>query len=123
MQGKEQEIQVKYKASSAGSAIVETRFPGSPQEMVSVHHDEGGRPNMTHYCALKKRLDLVKDSSDMDSIHLAYTASAGIDPAKDAHMHAMTIRFVDNDTIGQEWVKYQDGKPVDSTTFRLQGVE
>lgn len=63
------------------------------------------------------------DSSNKDSIHLDYTASIGIDPAKDAHMHALTIRFIDKDTIEQEWEMYRDGKPVESTTFRLQRVE
>jgi hypothetical protein len=120
MEGKEQEIQVTYRVTSAGSAIVETHFPGSPQEMVSIYHDEGGRPGMTHYCALKNRPNLVMDSSDRGSIHLDFTASAGIDPAQDAHMHALTIRFIDEDTIEQEWVMYRDGEPVDSTTYRLQ---
>jgi hypothetical protein len=122
MEGREQEIQVTYKVTSAGSAIVETHFPDSPQEMVSVYHDEGGHPNMTHYCALKNRPNLEMDSSSKDSIHLDFTDSTGIDPSKDAHMHALTIRFIDKDTIEQEWIMYQDGKPVESTTFRLQRV-
>jgi hypothetical protein len=63
------------------------------------------------------------DSSSTDSIHFDFTGSSDIDPAKDAHMHALTVRFIDKDTIEQEWVMFQDGKPVDSTTFRLQRVE
>lgn len=123
MEGKEQERQVTYRVTSVGSAIVETHFPGSPQEMVSVYHDEGGRPDMTHFCALKNRPNLVMDSSDKDSIHPDFKPGIGIDSAKDGHMHALTIRFIDRDTIGQERVMYQDGKPLDSTTFRLQRAE
>jgi hypothetical protein len=37
-------------------------------------------------------------------------------------MHALTIQFIDNDTTEQEWVMYQNGKAVESTTFRLQRV-
>jgi len=32
-------------------------------------------------------------------------------------------RFIDQDTIEQEWVMYQDGKPVDLTTLGLQRAE
>lgn len=38
-------------------------------------------------------------------------------------MHALTIRFIYKDTIEQEGVIYQDGKAVDSATFRLQWGE
>ena len=68
MEGKEQTIQVAYRVTSAGSAIVETHFPGSPQETVSVCHDEGGRPGMTHSCALKNRPGPVMDSNDKETI-------------------------------------------------------
>ncbi len=123
MQGKEQEIQVAYKVTSAGSALVETLSPGSEQEMVSVYYDTGGRPTMTHYCALKNRPNLVMDSSAADSLHFDFSASTGIDPAKDAHMHALTVRFIDRDNIEEEWVMYQEGKPVEATTFRLHRTE
>ena len=67
---------------------------------------------MKHYCTLKNRLNIVTDSS-----------STGINPAKDAHMHALTIRYIDKDTIKKKWVMYQDGQPVDSSTFRQQRAE
>jgi len=38
-------------------------------------------------------------------------------------MHALALRFIDKDTIEEEWVMYQDGTAVESTTFRLQRVE
>lgn len=71
---------------------------------------------------MKNRPNLVMDSSSTENIHLDFTDSIGIDPSKDAHMHALTIRFIDKDTIEQEWVMYQDGKAVESTTIRLQRV-
>ncbi len=33
------------------------------------------------------------------------------------------LTIFDNDSIEQEWVMFQHGKPVDSRTFRLQWVE
>ena len=52
-EGKEAEpAVVEYKVTSGGSAVVETLFPGTPHEMVSVYHDEHGKVAMTHYCML-----------------------------------------------------------------------
>ena len=78
---------------------------------------------MTHYCALNNRPNIVTDSSCTGGIHFDFTGSIGTDPAKDAHMHALTIRYIDKDTIKRKWVMYQDGQPVDSSTFRQQRAE
>ena len=33
----------------------------------------------------------------------------------------MTVGLIGNDTIEQEWLMYQDGKPEESTTFSSKG--
>jgi hypothetical protein len=43
---------VTYRTTSGGSAVVETIFPGSDQEMVTLYHLEGDKPVLTHYCML-----------------------------------------------------------------------
>ena len=45
------EESVVYKLTGAGSALVETQFPGTGHEMVSVYHLDGDDLRMTHYCA------------------------------------------------------------------------
>ena len=41
--GKEGEkVRVEYRLTAGGSALVETLFPGSAEEMVSVYHDRKG---------------------------------------------------------------------------------
>ena len=49
---KEKPVKVEYKVSSNGSTIVETLFPGTKYEMITVYHDNGGKLSMTHYCAI-----------------------------------------------------------------------
>jgi len=42
-----------YKLTAGGSAVVETIFEGTPNEMVTVYYDNPKRKlNMTHYCML-----------------------------------------------------------------------
>ena len=45
------EVSVTFNLTGAGSALVETQFPGMPHEMVSVYHLDGKELRMTHYCA------------------------------------------------------------------------
>src|SRR5262245_31372960 len=40
------------KVAAAGSAVLETLFPGQPHEMVSVYHRDGADLVMTHFCSL-----------------------------------------------------------------------
>src|SRR5262245_31534163 len=40
----------RYVVSSAGTAVVETVFPGSQHEMVTVYHLDGSDLVLTHYC-------------------------------------------------------------------------
>src|SRR5690349_10162902 len=51
--GKTEPAAIEYKVSSMGTVVVETLFPGTPHEMVSIYHDdENGKLTMTHYCAI-----------------------------------------------------------------------
>ena len=58
-------VEINYKVTAAGSAVVETFHPGTPMEMVTVYHDEKGKLAMTHYCMLgnQPKMKLV-DSSE-----------------------------------------------------------
>lgn len=61
--GKEgQKVRVEYRLTAGGSALVETLFPGSGEEMVSVYYDRKGKLAMTHYCMVRNqpRMTLAK---------------------------------------------------------------
>ncbi len=120
MQGKQETVQVEYRVSSAGSTVLETMFPGTPNEMISVYHDQDGKPGMTHYCAMKNRPNLAMHASSDNIIHFKFTDSASVNPEKDTHMHELIIHFVDEDTIEQDWVMYQGGKAVEATSIELK---
>ena len=45
------DVHVKYAVTSAGSTVVETLFPGTAHEMVTVIHPDGDDLALTHYCA------------------------------------------------------------------------
>ncbi len=99
MFGKEnEEVFTEYKITAGGSAVVETIFPGRPEEMVSVYYDDdNGKLAMTHYCMMRNRphFSLVESSEDM--MKLDVTKVEGLTPENDMSMGATTLKFKDKD--------------------------
>jgi len=121
--GKEgQKIRVEYRLTAGGSAIVETLFPGTPEEMISVYYDNKGRLSMTHYCMLQNRPSMKLQKAGGDTLDFVFAKGSGIDPKKDAHMHALTISFADKDHIVENWTYFEDGKEKGVTRLNLSRV-
>ncbi|MBI2487721.1 MAG: hypothetical protein HYW01_12415 [Deltaproteobacteria bacterium] len=114
---KGEKVSVKYQVTSGGSAVVETLFPDTPHEMVSVYDDETGKLSMTHYCMLKNHPDMVLKSADENTINLDFADGQAFDPTKEPHMHSLSISFKNKDNMIQKWTMYENGKEI--ATFTL----
>ena len=123
MQGKKQDITITYRVTSAGSAVVARHFPDTPNEMVSVYHDDGGKLSMTHYCALKNQPIMGLKNATTNTIKLEYTNGINIDQDKDAHMRSLIITFVDDNRIVEQWSMFKGGKEVERSPIRLTKVK
>ena len=121
--GKEEPARVEYKVSSNGSTIIETLFPGTTYEMISVYHDKEGKLSMTHYCSIgnQPEMDLVK--TDGNTLEFALSPTAHIDVAKDGHMHGMKMIKVDDNHLVHHWTLYQEGKDGGLTELKLARVQ
>jgi len=117
-----QPIRVEYRLTAGGSAIVETLFPGTSEEMVSVYHDNKGKLSMTHYCMLQNQPHMKLRKAGADTLDFVFAKGSGIDPKKDAHMHALTISFVGKDHIVQNWTSFENGKEKEVTKLTLTRV-
>jgi len=121
--GKEgQPIRVEYRLTAGGSAIVETLFPGTPEEMISVYYDSNGKLSMTHYCMLRNQPLMKLLKAGADRLDFTFSGGSNIDKKKDAHMHALTILFVDKDHIVQNWSYFEGGKEKSVTRLDLSRV-
>lgn len=124
LNGKKKEtVVVDYHVTAGGTAVVETLFPGSPHEMVSVYHDDDGVLTMTHYCMLgnQPRMDLT--SSTPKELNFSFAEKNTINPKTEDHMHSLSLAFVDKDTIVENWSGFHQGEPGDPTAFRLTRVK
>ena len=95
-------VQIVYRVTAAGSAVMETFNPGTPMEMITMYHDQNGKLAMTHYCMLgnQPKMRLV-DASDK-KLELDLVKKSGMKDGE-PHMNALTIDFLGADHIRHTW--------------------
>jgi hypothetical protein len=115
------EADVTFKLTGAGSALVETQFPGMPHEMVSVYHLDGNELRVTHYCAAgnQPRVKLDRAHSTPEDLIFVFDGGTNLDPEKDMHIHGVRIKFEKDGVVNSAWDGYVDGKKASTTTFML----
>jgi hypothetical protein len=114
-----QEVRANYKVTSGGSAVVETLFPGSEHEMVTVIHRDGDNLVLTHYCMLGNQPHM-KAKDDANKIAFKFTGASNMKSDNDMHMHEATFTFIDKDTYKAEWTHYKDGKAAGTVVFEMK---
>jgi hypothetical protein len=106
------EAKVVYRVVSGGNTVMESLFPGTSHEMVSMYFLDGGQLRMTHYCAMgnQPRMKLDAKASKPDALTFVFDGGTNLNPEKDMHMHSGRIVFIDKDHVEAEWDAYQGGK-------------
>ncbi len=117
---KEMSFKNTYELTSGGTAIIEKTMAGTPHEMVTVYHREGKSLGMTHYCSIGNQPHMSLMSADDHSMFFEMKKSAGLASAKEAHMHALKLTIVDENTVKQEWTHFMDGKKQNDVAFTLK---
>lgn len=118
------EVHVTYKVTSGGSAVVETLFPGTEHEMVTVYYLEGEQLALTHYCVVGNQPHMVakpgasgpEGTTIVFECHGLGTNMASED---DAHMHTATLEILGNDHIRTTWQMFEKQKQTHAATFDL----
>ena len=116
--GKGPPIPIAYKVTASGSVVMETMFPGSDHEMITLYHMDGDKLTLTHYCSLRNQpvMALTGKSTSNDLV-FDFAGGTNIKPKHDMHMHALRIRLDGKDSIATEWDLFQEGKLVDTKKF------
>jgi hypothetical protein len=95
---------VRYHVTAGGSAVFETLFPGTEHEMVTAYHLNGDALVLTHDCSVgnQPRMRLDRQASSPAELRFVFDGGTNFDPAKDAHIHAGSIRLAGKDRIESE---------------------
>lgn len=117
-------VTVTYEVSSVGFAVVETPYAGTVNEMITVYYVDGSDLVLTHYCAAGNQPRLRADrNSPEGKLVFRFAGGTNLDPAKDDHMHDLTMEFVGPDRLRCVWTSYSDGIPSHDQTFELKRKE
>ncbi len=116
------DVKVVYKVTGAGSALIETQFPGTGHEMVTVYHLDGDQLVLTHYCAAGNQPSMKLKSSDANTLSFDFTKGSNMKPT-DMHMHSMKLSFKAADHVVSDWTSFQNGKAGYVAHFDLKRVK
>lgn len=117
------DMTLQYRLLAGGSVLEERCFAGTPNEMVTMYYDQGGKLAMTHYCVFGNRPSMLLKSSDDKTIKFDFDATCGINPKKESHMHALSITFDDANTITTSCQAILDGKEMPEKPTTLKRVK
>jgi hypothetical protein len=106
------DLVARYAVTAGGTAVVETVFPGSAHEMVTVYHADGADLVLTHYCMEGNQPRMRARGTKGPRFDFAFDGGTNIDPQRDRHMHSAWLEFVGADEIRNEWTELAEGKPV-----------
>jgi hypothetical protein len=113
--------QVVYRLTGAGSALIETLSMGSDHEMTSIYHLDGDDLRMTHYCDLgnQPHLKLDRAASCPDKFFFVFDGGTNLDPAKDSHIHALSMSFEKDGKVACACELYEGGKKAATHQFEI----
>lgn len=117
---KKGDLVARYFVTASGSAVVETVFPGTPHEMVTVYHLDGSDVVLTHYCMEGNQPRMRAKAAAGSRVDFAYDGGTNIDPKRDRHMNSAWVEFIGADEIRTEWTELAEGKPVLVAKSHLQ---
>jgi hypothetical protein len=109
---KKGDLVARYAVTAGGSAVVETVFPGSPHEMMTVYHADGSDLVLTHYCLNGNQPRMRARKAEGSRFAFEFDGGGGIDPRRDRHMHSARFELVGADEIRNEWTERAEGRTV-----------
>ncbi len=116
-----QPVQVTFRETADGSALMSEIHGKGPENMVSMFHMDGDRLVMTHYCGAGNQPRMKVISSDAKSISFEFFDGTNIGPS-DGHMQHVTFSQPDADHQLEEWVFVEHGKEL-KELFTLERVK
>ncbi len=114
---------VTYRLSSGGSALLNTMFPGSPEEMLTVFYPDGNKVMGTHYCSMQNQPRFVAEPSpDPKVMTFKFKDITNLASADTGHIEGLVITFTDADHHTEQWISRAKGK-VEKVSFELSRVK
>lgn len=108
-----------YKVSANGHTVTENLFVGTPHEMVTAFHMDGGAVMATHYCSIGNQPRMRDLHPTGSTFMFEFLDCTNLKSPNDPHMHSLKMEIVDADHLVNTWTHYADGKPSAPMAFRF----
>lgn len=122
-EGQSEAVEMRYRVTAAGTAVEETLFPGTPNEMITMYHLDGVRLMLTHYCAAGNQPRMVAKNWEVDTkpqtIRFAFSGATNLVSSKTGHMHEMEMTIEGPDRMHETWTYFQDGVMAHQAKFEM----
>lgn len=116
---KKGDLVARYVVTAASTAVVETMFPGTPHEMVTVYTPEGPDIVLTHYCVMGNQPRMRATHPSGPRVEFAFDGGTNVARASDRHMHSARVEFVGENELRSEWTEHAAGTPGLVVTLHL----
>jgi hypothetical protein len=104
-----QPIEVTFRMTAGGSALMSEIHGHGPENMVTMFHMDGDRLLMTHYCGAGNQPRMKVVAWDAKSVSFEFFDGTNIGPG-DGHMQHVTFTQTDADHHTEEWIFLDHGK-------------
>jgi len=112
-----------YRLVAGGTVLEERVFAGTPNEMLTMYYEKNGKLALTHYCMLGNRPGMVLKSSDGNTLKFDFDENCGVNAEKETHMHSLTIKFEDADTVTSTCKALVEGKEMPDHPCTLKRIK
>ncbi|MGD9691714.1 MAG: hypothetical protein AB7G17_02615 [Phycisphaerales bacterium] len=115
------EVVCEYRTTAGGSAVVETLFPGQPEEMVTIYHLDGDSIGVTHYCMMGNQPYLKSiDGSTAKRISFECAGGPNVDRSGGDYMGSLVLEIGDDGkSLTQHWGHFTKGAKAGEMAFEL----
>ncbi|HYM61532.1 MAG TPA: hypothetical protein VEZ11_11645 [Thermoanaerobaculia bacterium] len=112
---------LQYRVTGGGEVVMETLFPGTPHEMITMYTVTGDDLTATHYCSAGNQptMRLNRAKSTNDDLVFDFVSVAGRHATDAPHIDHGFIRFTAEGRVHAAWTGVKDGKVDDVKQFFL----
>lgn len=112
---------ISYQLVSGGSAVMETIHEKDGPGMITVYHTDGDAIMVTHYCSAgnQPRMRAVAPQGEIKSLKFSFVDVTNLSKPTAGHMKSLTLHFIDNNHLKQEWTYSDSGKDA-TAVFTLE---
>ena len=114
---------VTYHLTGAGTSLVETLLPGTPQEMMTVYHENAaGELVGTHYCTAGNQPEIRLVQAREGSFVFELSPDDQNVAAGELHGHEFEITVPSSDSLLLDWSPWRGETPLEVRHYRFRRV-